>query len=201
MNENNKKPIKSFRDLDVYQNTYSASIKVMKEIIPKLPNSEKYDLKGISTESIGFPPFEHGYHHEMSFVRPNYWLSKNLGLCFCKYCVIGAENADIDAAGLKNRVAKKIDDYLAGDVDYSNDMAQAFWLADVEFYSHEQRLHFRDTAYSQCKLTCAKHYCIKRSRYQCNTQPVFNSSKRRFRNYYSYANNSVYYGSSVRYSS
>jgi len=40
-----KKPIKSFRDLDVYQRTYAAGIEVMAKIIPKLPENEKYDLK------------------------------------------------------------------------------------------------------------------------------------------------------------
>ncbi len=41
----NKEKIKSFRDLDVYQRTYKADIEVMTKIIPKLPDSEKYDLK------------------------------------------------------------------------------------------------------------------------------------------------------------
>lgn len=36
--------ITSFRDLEVYQNTYKASITVMTEIIPKLPAREKFDL-------------------------------------------------------------------------------------------------------------------------------------------------------------
>jgi four helix bundle protein len=40
----NKKPITSFRDLEVYQNTYKASILVMTKLIPKLPNKEKFDL-------------------------------------------------------------------------------------------------------------------------------------------------------------
>ncbi len=40
-----KKPIRSFRDLEIYRNTYNASLVVMKEIILKLPDSEKYDLK------------------------------------------------------------------------------------------------------------------------------------------------------------
>lgn len=45
MDTENKKPtIKSFKDLEVYQNTYQASISVAKEIIPSLPLSEKYDL-------------------------------------------------------------------------------------------------------------------------------------------------------------
>lgn len=40
-----KKPIRSFRDLEVYRKTYDAAIVVMTKIIPKLPDSEKYDLK------------------------------------------------------------------------------------------------------------------------------------------------------------
>ena len=44
-NNQNRKPITSFRDLEVYQNTYKAMLIVMKEIISKLPDSEKYDLK------------------------------------------------------------------------------------------------------------------------------------------------------------
>lgn len=45
MVENSKKHIASFRDLDVYQNTYKASIVVMTKILPQLPISEKYDLR------------------------------------------------------------------------------------------------------------------------------------------------------------
>ena len=45
MSEINKKPIRSYHDLDVYQNAYKAGILVMTRIIPKLPESEKYDLK------------------------------------------------------------------------------------------------------------------------------------------------------------
>lgn len=40
-----RNPIKSFRDLDVYNDTYSAMMRVMKEIVIKFPDSEKYDLK------------------------------------------------------------------------------------------------------------------------------------------------------------
>jgi four helix bundle protein len=51
----NKKRITSFRDLEVYQNTYKACIKVMTKVIPKLPECEKYDLKdqlGRSSKAI-----------------------------------------------------------------------------------------------------------------------------------------------------
>lgn len=45
MNENiNRKTIKSFQDLEVYQRLYKAMILVHKEIVPKLPKEEKFDL-------------------------------------------------------------------------------------------------------------------------------------------------------------
>ncbi len=37
--------IRSFRDLEVYQNSYKTSIIIIKEILPKLPDHEKYDLR------------------------------------------------------------------------------------------------------------------------------------------------------------
>jgi len=45
MQSKDKKSITSFRDLEVYQNSYKACIKVMTQIIPNLPDSEKFDLK------------------------------------------------------------------------------------------------------------------------------------------------------------
>jgi four helix bundle protein len=37
--------IRGFRDLDVYNGTYSASIQVFRSVLPKLPASERYDLR------------------------------------------------------------------------------------------------------------------------------------------------------------
>jgi len=39
-----KKPIKTFQDLDVYQNLYRAMILVLTKIIPTLPKEERFDL-------------------------------------------------------------------------------------------------------------------------------------------------------------
>jgi len=39
-----KKPIKNFQDLIVYQNLYRAMIIVLQDIIPTLPKEEKFDL-------------------------------------------------------------------------------------------------------------------------------------------------------------
>lgn len=44
-NGENKKPIRSFRDLEVYQNTYGAMLTVAEKVLPKLPESEKFDLR------------------------------------------------------------------------------------------------------------------------------------------------------------
>ena len=56
MEINNKKPIRSFSDLEVYQNTYKSSIVVMTKVVPKLPESEKYDLKDqLSRSSKAIP--------------------------------------------------------------------------------------------------------------------------------------------------
>jgi four helix bundle protein len=45
MNNAEKKTIASFFDLEVYQNSYSASITVMTKVLPKIPDTEKNDLR------------------------------------------------------------------------------------------------------------------------------------------------------------
>jgi four helix bundle protein len=40
----NKKSIKSYQDLEVYQIAYQAMLDVFKYILPNLPPEEKYDL-------------------------------------------------------------------------------------------------------------------------------------------------------------
>ena len=44
-NQNSSKPIKSFKDLIVYQKTYDSMLIVMKDVLPLLPDCEKYDLR------------------------------------------------------------------------------------------------------------------------------------------------------------
>ncbi|HID93559.1 MAG TPA: four helix bundle protein [bacterium (Candidatus Stahlbacteria)] len=52
MKNSTKRPIKSFHDLDVYQNTYKAMLTVFKYILPKLPKEEQYDLKDQLRRSV-----------------------------------------------------------------------------------------------------------------------------------------------------
>lgn len=53
--EKPRKAIQNFTDLDVYQNSYNACIRVYKELLPRLPKEEKFDLcdqLSISTKAI-----------------------------------------------------------------------------------------------------------------------------------------------------
>ena len=94
--------------------------------------TESYPVSGLSLESPGFAPYAHGYHHEFALNQPNRWLDNQLGLCFCDHCIMGAKAAGINATSLKTKVAKDISDYLATDIDFPADMAEAFWLADSQ---------------------------------------------------------------------
>ncbi len=93
--------------------------------------SDRYEVDGITLETPGFLPFAHGYHHEFSLVRQNTWLDNLLGICFCDACLNGAAVAGIDAKSLRKRVAKAIEGYFASDIDFADDMASAFWTADL----------------------------------------------------------------------
>lgn len=93
--------------------------------------AEKYPVAGLTLETPGFLPYQHGYHHEFALVRLNDWLSNMLGLCFCDHCVAAASEKGIDAKGLRARAAKAIDDYLDADFDLEEDMASALWQADT----------------------------------------------------------------------
>ena len=83
MDKTNKKPIASYRDLDVYKNTYSAAIKVIEEILPKLPQSEKYDLANQLRRSCKAIPrlIAEGYakrHQKLGFQK---YLDDAMGEC------------------------------------------------------------------------------------------------------------------------
>ncbi len=93
--------------------------------------TESYPVIGMSLETPGFLPYQHGFHHEFALLRQNKWLDAQLGLCFCAHCVRGAARGGIDAASLKRRVAGAVEAYFGRDIDIPDDMAEAFWLADV----------------------------------------------------------------------
>jgi len=93
--------------------------------------ADAYPVSGLSLETPGFLPFQHGYHHEFGLLRQNSWLDNLLGLCFCRHCTDGAKADSIDIEGLRHRVRTAIDEYLASDIDHADDMAAAYWLSDI----------------------------------------------------------------------
>ncbi|MCL5113947.1 MAG: four helix bundle protein [Patescibacteria group bacterium] len=81
--DNSYRPIKSFRDLEVYRNTYKLMLKVIREILPKLPDSERYDLKDQLNRSCKAIPrlIAEGYgkrHQKAGFQK---YLDDALGEC------------------------------------------------------------------------------------------------------------------------
>jgi hypothetical protein len=64
-------------------------------------------------------------------VKQHVWLESRLGLCFCALCLANAEAAGIPATRLKAQVQQEVDAYLAGDAEWPDDMAEAFWLSDT----------------------------------------------------------------------
>ncbi|MGH6924486.1 MAG: hypothetical protein ACRED5_12180 [Propylenella sp.] len=105
--------------------------------------TDNYPVVGLSLETPGFLPYQHGFHHEFALVRQNNWLDARLGLCFCEHCLRGATEKGIDAVGLKRKTARDIEAYLDSDIDFPDDMAESFWLADVEDGEFSAYLRFR----------------------------------------------------------
>jgi hypothetical protein len=93
--------------------------------------TDSYPVAGISLETPGFLPYVHGFHHEFALNMPNRWLDSLLGLCFCDHCMTGASKAGINSKRLRTNVAENVNSYLASDIDFPTDMAEAFWLADT----------------------------------------------------------------------
>ncbi len=67
-------------------------------------DAASHRVHSIELEALAYPPFDHGYHHERSFIR----LSPNarylLGLCFCKHCLVAAASAGVDGDRVRARV-------------------------------------------------------------------------------------------------
>lgn len=77
------KQIKSFRDLDVYNESYESMLTVFKELLPLLPESEKYDLKDQLSRSTKAIPrlIAEGYakkHQRMGFQK---YMDDAMGEC------------------------------------------------------------------------------------------------------------------------
>jgi hypothetical protein len=73
----------------------------------------RYGLDAIKLEAVHYLGFDHGGHHERSFVP----LSPNtrflLGLCFCSHCVLAAQTAGVDAERLRATCRERLEAVFA----------------------------------------------------------------------------------------
>lgn len=89
----NNKKITSFRDLDVFRESYEAMLIVHREVLPKLPDSEKYDLKDQLSRSTKAVPrlIAEGYgkrHQRAGFQK---YINDAMGEC--NETIVGLEQS------------------------------------------------------------------------------------------------------------
>jgi hypothetical protein len=64
----------------------------------------RYGLESIKLEALSYMPFDHGYHHERSFVPLSPNIRFLLGVCFCEHCLAHAASSGVDGERVRNRV-------------------------------------------------------------------------------------------------
>jgi hypothetical protein len=99
--------------------------RLLTDVCPSRPEVRAYALAlaedvaatGVSVvdaESLHHPPFDHGGHHERSFVPLGEAARLLLGLCFCPACLRRAADAGVDGAAVRTAVRGALDAWLAG---------------------------------------------------------------------------------------
>jgi hypothetical protein len=74
-----------------------------------------YGLEAIRAESVGYMPFEHGYHHERCFVPLSPLARFLMGVCFCDHCIAAARTAGVDGEAVRKFVEAELGRALGGD--------------------------------------------------------------------------------------
>lgn len=89
--------------------------------------AESYPVSGLSLETPGWLPYNHGYHHEFALIGEAPRLEFYLGLCFCASCAQRAGEAGIDVTGLQARVRGRVEAVLA-EADEPDVAVDRLWL-------------------------------------------------------------------------
>jgi hypothetical protein len=71
----------------------------------------RYEPRAIKLEAVHYMGFDHGGHHERSFVPLSPNVRFLLGLCFCSHCVAAAP--DVDVSLLQRTVSHRLDRVFA----------------------------------------------------------------------------------------
>ncbi len=77
----------------------------------------RYGVEAILAESLGFGGFDHGYHHERSFLALSPVVRFLFGLCFCEHCLRAISAAGVDTASVQRFVRTALERVLAGEPD------------------------------------------------------------------------------------
>jgi hypothetical protein len=72
----------------------------------------RYGLETIKLEALSYMPFDHGYHHERSFVPLSPNIRFLLGVCFCPHCLEHARSMYVDADRVHRWAAEIISSVL-----------------------------------------------------------------------------------------
>ena len=68
----------------------------------------RYGVDTIKLEALSYMPFDHGYHHERSFIHLSPTLRFLLGLCFCLHCVAAVQAAGVDGERVRAWVVETV---------------------------------------------------------------------------------------------
>jgi four helix bundle protein len=134
-----KKQIRSYRDLDVYQNAYKAMLLVMTKILPALPDSERLDLKDQLSRSCKAVPrlIAEGYS------------KKHQKAGFQKYLADATSEANETAVSL----TQSHDLYLSGEmkklcwelIDLYDKIARQLYKLEIGWHNYKKPNDIRHT--------------------------------------------------------
>jgi four helix bundle protein len=105
----NNKPIRSFKDLVVYQSSYEAMIIVANEILPNLPEHEKYDLRDQLSRSTKAVPrlIAEGYAKRQQKAGFRKYLED--ALAECNETIVGLDQStDLYLTGKPKRICSEL---------------------------------------------------------------------------------------------
>jgi hypothetical protein len=73
----------------------------------------RYAPDSIALEAVSYMGFDHGYHHERSFVPLSPNIRFLLGLCFCQHCLAAMRDANVDAERVQHYVRERVETLFA----------------------------------------------------------------------------------------
>ncbi len=75
----------------------------------------RYPVQAILTESVCYQPFDHGYHHERSFVPLSPVVKFLLSLCFCEHCTAAGNAQGADVERIRRFVTNEVGEVFDGE--------------------------------------------------------------------------------------